>query len=516
MTSPQDAEAPLIEPDQDDRTLRDELEHEEEVARQEDALSRGDSEDLAQIAASVLHGETRLTQAGTQNGNAACAAGPRARRAWRMLWLGPPIATANLATTIIGAGIMALPRAFATLGVVLGASMLAVIFVLSFFSLGVLVRVSQLTHHWTYHDVVSAEYGYPGLLALKLAIIINNAGSMIVYLIIIADVLCGVPPDYNGLVTNLLGVHDPSVWFVSRPFVLAVCCVLVLAPLLSLRDLGRLGPMSTAGVVVAGGFAVSVVGITGIAIAKGQVGDFHWLPTAEMMGDTPSQVAVNLLAVLPVISLSFICHYNVHPIAHSLERFSNRRMMMVIRRALIVCTLVFTLVAGGGYILFGSSTLANILNNLTPDSLAPVVGQAMGSVLSFANRLGYCISLMVRISLMATFAMLNWALRETVTKLLFHKPVLPGPGFHALSYALLAVIYLVAILVPSVWTAMSVTGATAATFIAFILPGFLILRVASRTHRLSATSRVLALVCVVLGFTMGTVTLLNTFWLSKS
>lgn len=481
MTSPQDAEAPLLEPDQDDRTLRDELEHEEEVARQEDALSRGDSEDLAQIAASVLHGETRLTQA-----------------------------TANLATTIIGAGIMALPRAFATLGVVLGASMLAVIFVLSFFSLGVLVRVSQLTHHWTYHDVVSAEYGYPGLLALKLAIIINNAGSMIVYLIIIADVLCGVPPDYNGLVTNLLGVHDPSVWFVSRPFVLAVCCVLVLAPLLSLRDLGRLGPMSTAGVVVAGGFAVSVVGITGIAIAKGQVGDFHWLPTAEMMGDTPSQVAVNLLAVLPVISLSFICHYNVHPIAHSLERFSNRRMMMVIRRALIVCTLVFTLVAGGGYILFGSSTQANILNNLTPDSLAPVVGQAMGSVLSFANRLGYCISLM------ATFAMLNWALRETVTKLLFHKPVLPGPGFHALSYALLAVIYLVAILVPSVWTAMSVTGATAATFIAFILPGFLILRVASRTHRLSATSRVLALVCVVLGFTMGTVTLLNTFWLSKS
>lgn len=78
-----------------DVACRDELEHEEEVARQEDALSRGDSEDLAQIAASVLHGETRLTQAGTQNGNAACAAGPRARRAWRMLWLGPPIVPAT-------------------------------------------------------------------------------------------------------------------------------------------------------------------------------------------------------------------------------------------------------------------------------------------------------------------------------------------------------------------------------------------------------------------------------------
>lgn len=30
------------------------------------------------------------------------------------------------------------------------------------------------------------------------------------YLIIIADVLVGVPPDYNGLITNLLGVHDPN------------------------------------------------------------------------------------------------------------------------------------------------------------------------------------------------------------------------------------------------------------------------------------------------------------------
>ena len=50
----------------------------------------------------------------------------------------------------------------------------------------------------------------------------------------------------------------------------------------------------------------------------------------------------------------------------------------------------------------------------------------------------------------ATFAMLNWALRETVTKLLFNnKAMLPGPGFYALSYSLLAIIYGVAVVVPS-------------------------------------------------------------------
>ena len=32
--------------------------------------------------------------------------------------------------------------------------------------------------------------------------------------------------------------HPLAVWYVSRPFVLALACLLALAPLLSLRDLG--------------------------------------------------------------------------------------------------------------------------------------------------------------------------------------------------------------------------------------------------------------------------------------
>lgn len=35
--------------------------------------------------------------------------------------------------------------------------------------------------------------------------------------------------------------------------------------------------------------------------------DFHWLPTEEMLGSSAPEIAVRLLAVLPVISLSFIC-----------------------------------------------------------------------------------------------------------------------------------------------------------------------------------------------------------------
>ena len=64
--------------------------------------------------------------------------------------------------------------------------------------------------------------------------------------------------------------------------------------------------------------------------------------------------------------------------------------------------------------------------------------------------------------LQATFALLNWALRETVAQLAFGRTSLSTAGFLLTSYVLLLVLYLVSILVPSVWTALSLTGATAA------------------------------------------------------
>lgn len=108
--------------------------------------------------------------------------------------------------------------------------------------------------------------------------------------------------------------------------------------------------------------------------------------------------------------------------------------------------------------------------------------------------------------------MLNWALRETLTKAAFGVEMLPGPGFYPLSFSILAVEYVVSILFPSVWTAMSLTGATAAVFLAYILPGALILRV----DRHGWVNRILGAVCVVLGILMGVVGVLNTLVFSHA
>jgi amino acid permease len=95
---------------------------------------------------------------------------------------------------------------------------------------------------------------------------------------------------------------------------MAALCALCLAPLLSLRDLRRLAPMSTLAVVVAVAFVGAVVCLAGVAITSGHVADFHWLPTRGMLGPTPARIVINLLAVLPVITMSFVCHYNLLPV----------------------------------------------------------------------------------------------------------------------------------------------------------------------------------------------------------
>lgn len=81
--------------------------------------------------------------------------------------------------------------------------------------------------------------------------------------------------------------------------------------------------------------------------------------------------------------------------ANNLERFTERRISMVIRRALSICTVLFSVLAVSGVLLFGSSTEANILLNLRPEAVEEYISPVAASLLCFAIRLAYCVCLMV-------------------------------------------------------------------------------------------------------------------------
>jgi len=81
--------------------------------------------------------------------------------------------------------------------------------------------------------------------------------------------------------------------------------------------------------------------------------------------------------------------------ACNLQRFTDRRIHMVIRRALATCTTLFTAVAAGGVLLFGTSTKDNILLNLSPEAVASYIPLNAATVVCSLIRLGYCMCLIV-------------------------------------------------------------------------------------------------------------------------
>lgn len=51
-------------------------------------------------------------------------------------------------------------------------------------------RVSSLTRQWTYAELMQSQFGRGGALLLQWSIVVNNAGTMTVYLIIIGIRSC--------------------------------------------------------------------------------------------------------------------------------------------------------------------------------------------------------------------------------------------------------------------------------------------------------------------------------------
>lgn len=87
----------------------------------------------------------------------------------------------NLATTIIGAGIMALPATMRVLGVPLGLLAIVLMGLVSELSIEMLVHNLALSKLWTFGDLVAESMGWAGRALTQLCIVVNTGGVLIVY-----------------------------------------------------------------------------------------------------------------------------------------------------------------------------------------------------------------------------------------------------------------------------------------------------------------------------------------------
>ena len=95
----------------------------------------------------------------------------------------------NLSTTIVGAGIMALPATMKVLGLVLGIAMIIFVALLTEALIEMLLRFSRAGNTTSYGGVMGDAFGKCGRIFLQICVLVNNIGVLIVYMIIIGKIM---------------------------------------------------------------------------------------------------------------------------------------------------------------------------------------------------------------------------------------------------------------------------------------------------------------------------------------
>ncbi|KAJ7522833.1 hypothetical protein O6H91_18G028600 [Diphasiastrum complanatum] len=405
----------------------------------------------------------------------------------------------NLSTTVVGAGIMALPATQKQLGLPLGLVTIVFIGILTDSSLELLVRFSNSCKALSYGAVMESSFGHLGRTLLQVCIIVNNLGLLIVYMIIIGDVLSGTgsgTSHHRGLLELWA---DGATWWNSRVVVLFLTTILILVPLVSFKRVDSLKFSSALSVALA---IVFVVIMAGIAIAKLVAGK---IPMPRLLPDVHDQYSFwKLFTVVPVMVTAYICHHNVHPISNELEDTSI--MKKVCRSSVALCTLIYLATAMFGYLLFCENTMDDVLANFNAD-----LGIPYGRILSAIVQLGYAVHLML------VFPLLHFSLRLNVDALIFPRALSLANDswrFVWVTAILMGIIFFGSTLVPSIWAAFQFTGATVGVSLGFIFPGAIAIRdqagIATNTDRIFAwTMVILAVVSSLTAITTNVVTLFN-------
>ncbi|KAK4273763.1 hypothetical protein QN277_017097 [Acacia crassicarpa] len=362
----------------------------------------------------------------------------------------------NVATTIVGAGIMSIPATVKVVGVIPAFFMILIIAMLAEVSVDFLLRFTHSGETSTYSGVMREAFGPAGAIATQIFVIITNYGALIMYLIIIGDVLSG-KGEHLGILQQLFGVH----WWNCREFALLVTLVCVMLPLVFYRRVESLKFSSAISTLL----AVAFVGIcSGMAIAALFAGKTHFPRLIPHLDEQTS--FFDLFTVVPVIVTAFTFHFNVHPIAFELAKPSD--MGTAVRIAIVLCAVIYFSIGLFGYLLFGDSIKSDILINFDQNAKS-----AVGSLLNSVVRISYAVHIML------VFPLLNFALRTNIDELLFPKMsqlATDKKRFAAITLVLLVSIYLAAIAVPDIWFFFQFMGSTSALCLAFVFPGAIALR----------------------------------------
>ncbi|KAI8985068.1 transmembrane amino acid transporter protein-domain-containing protein [Pilobolus umbonatus] len=367
----------------------------------------------------------------------------------------PASATINLSNTILGTGMLAMPAALASIGLIPG--IILIIYAGSTSALG-LYYLSQCAdkvggRNTSFSSLSRITWPRLGVF-FEGAIAIKCFGVAVSYLIIIGDLIPQVVLSFNPSVDDGSVLMDRRLW-------ITLAVIMSVGPLSYLRRLDSLKYTSLIAL-----FAVAYLVIIVI---------YHYIsptfppPPAESI--EYFHFSTKIFAQLPVFIFAFTCHQNIFSVYNEIRDNSEKSIVRVITSSIGMAAFIYEVVAILGYLSFGKDVRGNIILEY-PQSYFVAYGR-----------------LAIVILVVFSYPLQTHPCRASLDKIL-HSQHKDSPATAnsqvlqlstrkhlTLTTVIVMATYLVAMSISQLDVVLSFVGATGSTTISFILPGLFYFRI---------------------------------------
>ena len=359
----------------------------------------------------------------------------------------------NLVNTALGAGMLALPFAFKSQGVVLAISNILFCGMLTVVGLLLQVYISGFIAPGEASFFKACKITYPSLaVVFDLAIALKCVGVCVSYLVIAGELM--------PLVTSYFGYE-------TTRFTWILLSMVIVTPFSFHKSLSSLKTIS----IIA---LSSVVYLLVVVIFHFFIGD-----TISQRGEISiwhAENAGSVISTTPIIVFAFTCAQNMFSSINEMQDRTVRGYRQVIISSIAISATVYVTIGLTGYLSFGNNVGDNIISMYAP---------------RFTTTLGrFAIVLLVLFSYPLMFHPARVSIENIVNSFMLHATtdehsLLLAHEYHSqklhmtITVVALILSFLLALTLKSLNLILSFVGATGATSVSFILPGIFAYTLAS-------------------------------------
>ncbi|ESO02416.1 hypothetical protein HELRODRAFT_161682 [Helobdella robusta] len=398
----------------------------------------------------------------------------------------------NLANSIIGVSVLALPLCFQQCGVILGTALLLGSAWLAYDSCLLLTKTATLTKKRSYEFLAYYIFGQSGKLAVEISTMGLLLGTLVAFFIIIGDIV----PALLSLIFNIENSTQ------LRTTLLLSLGLLVILPLCMKSNLESISNLSLMSLLFYMLFSIMAVSSSSAHIV-----------TWEFVTRVKYWDFDGLFKSLPIFALSYACQIQLFLVYHSAPDISLKQVCSIVKNSVLLSSVIYFLVGYFGYVTFYDIDISgDVLMNYPTSTLAGFIkmGFVISTILSFPLVIFPC-----RCSLYTLFCSKGLVndnsddveeddddydeedknLHDNIGGTVH----IPLNHFRYLTCCIVLSTLITGILVPKVEFVLGLTGSTLGSMICYILPAVMYLRNSSSDDRVTR-SRYIAKIVLLVGF----------------